>query len=172
MRLTHMLLVSLLVSGGAAAVIPPFARGAPSKVDPLIARGRYLVVIGACNDCHTPQWRASDGHVPVAAWMVGSRIGLREAWGTEYPSNVRRLFRATSEAQWLLSVRTRGGKMQWHDLRHLTPADQRSIYRFIRSLGSKGVEVPEDVPPDLEPTTPYIDLRVRKPVPHTRSLQK
>ena len=134
-------------------------------VDPLIARGRYLVRFGACNDCHTPQWRESDGNVPVDAWMIGSRIGIREPWGTSYPINVRLWFNQISESQWLFSVRTRGGRMQWHDLRELTIDDQRAIYRFIRSLGPKGSPVPDEVSPDLEPRTPYIDVRVHTPPP-------
>jgi hypothetical protein len=139
------------------------AAGAPTP--PSIARGKYLVTIGACNDCHSPGWRESDGSLPVAKWLVGSSIGLREPWGTEYPANLRVMFSQISEAQWLFEVRTRGGRMQWHDLRVLTLNDQRSIYRFVHSLGPKGVLTPDEVSPDREPTTPYIDLRLRTPAP-------
>jgi hypothetical protein len=76
------------------------------------------------------------------------------------------MFSRITEAQWLFEVRTRGGRMQWHDLRVLTTGDQRSIYRFVHSLGPKGVLTPDDVPPDREPTTPYIDLRLHTPAPH------
>ena len=136
--------------------------------DSLIARGKYLVVIGACNDCHTPGWRESDGQLAVGKWMVGSNVGLRDAWGTSYPANVRLWFSHITEAEWLAEVRTRGGRMQWHDLRGLTTLDQRSIYRFIRSLGPSGTLTPDDVPPDLEPRTPYIDLRLHTPAPERR----
>ena len=134
-----------------------------SKVDPLLARGKYLVQIGACNDCHTPGWRSSDGNVPVASWMTGSQVGLREHWGTDYPINVRVWFHVIDESAWLFAVKTRGGRMQWHDLRHLTVDDQRAIYRFVRSLGPKGQPAPQDVPANREPKTPYIDLRVHSP---------
>jgi len=149
-------------------VLAGFAAGLrvdAKAVDPLIARGRYLVVAMACNDCHTPNWRSSDGNVPEAQWLVGNTIGIREAWGTQYPINIRLWFNRIDEKSWLYAVKTRGGNMQWHDMRHLTLDDQRAIYRFVRSLGPKGVQVPADVPPDLEPKTPYIDARLHTPNP-------
>ncbi len=131
-----------------------------------IARGKYLVVLGACNDCHTPGWRESDGQLPVAKWLVGSSVGLRQDWGTSYPANLRVLFSQMTSSQWLFEVRTRGGRMQWHDLRALTIPDQLAIYRFVHSLGPKGGLTLDDVPADREPSTPYIDLRLRTPDPH------
>jgi mono/diheme cytochrome c family protein len=148
-------LAPLSIAGDAASTHP----------DPLIARGRTLVAFGACNDCHTPGWRESDGNVPVQKWMVGNSIGLLEPWGTEYPINVRQWFAEISESQWLFSVHTRGGRMQWHDIRALSPDDQRAIYRFIRNLGPAGAPAPLTVPPEREPSTPYIDLRVHTPAP-------
>jgi len=148
-----------------AAMGETYLTPAEANADPLVARGKYLVVIGACNDCHTPGWRESDGLTAVGKWMVGSNVGLRDAWGTSYPANVRLWFSHITEAEWLNEVRTRGGRMQWHDLRGLTTRDQRSIYRFIRYLGPKGSLTPDEVPSGLEPTTPYIDLRLHVPAP-------
>jgi mono/diheme cytochrome c family protein len=151
-----------------AAIGQTYLMPVAASGDPLVARGKYLVVIGACNDCHTPGWRDSDGSLAVGKWMVGSNVGLRDAWGTSYPANVRIYFSHITEGEWLAEVRTRGGRMQWHDLRNLTTPDQRSIYRFIRSLGPKGSLTPDDVPPDLDPQTPYIDLRLHTPAPARR----
>lgn len=127
-------------------------------MDPLIARGRYLVGFGSCNDCHTPGWRSSDGAVPVSHWMTGSALGYRGPWGTSYPTNVRLEFARISEDQWLFMVRTRGGHppMIWQDLRLLRVDDQRAIYRFVRSLGPSGTAAPADLPPEVEPKTPYV----------------
>ena len=123
-----------------------------------MVRGRYLVAFGSCNDCHTPGWRESDGTIPVEKWMTGSSLGYRGPWGTSYPANVRLEFSRIDEDQWLFMVRTRGGHwpMVWHDLRALVPDDQRAIYRFIKSLGPKGVQAPADLPPGIEPKTPYV----------------
>lgn len=131
---------------------------ASARVDPLIERGKYLVGFGGCNDCHTPGWRESDGTIPTAQWMTGSKIGYRGPWGTSYAANVRLEFAQISEKDWLFMVRTRGGHwpMVWHDLRALNTGDQRAIYRFVRSLGPRGNPAPADVPPGREPSTPYV----------------
>jgi hypothetical protein len=148
-----------------AAVLLPTANAAAP--DPLIARGRYLVAFGACNDCHTPGWRDSDARVPVSKWMTGSNIGYRGPWGTVYPVNVRLWFQETTEDQWLFSVRTRAGlpPMHWHDIRFLSETDQRAIYRFIHSFCAAGKPAPQDLPPWQTPKTPYIDLVPQQPEP-------
>jgi len=152
----YTLLLGLLL----ACVCGAVSSAAPSSDAASIARGKYLVVFGACNDCHTPGWRVSFGHIPVSVWMIGSRVGFRGAWGTVYPANVRQRFTQITEDQWLEMVRTREGPapMVWHDLRVLSLDDQRAIYRFIRSLGSAGPPTLPDVPPHVQPKTPYIDL--------------
>ena len=161
------MVIRIALFGLAVLALALLAReGASSRtVDPLIARGRYLVAFGECNDCHTPGWRQSDGTVPVARWMVGSNVGIRQDWGTSYPANVRVYFSKISEAQWLTEVNTRGGQMQWHDLRQLTTNDRRAIYRFIHSLGPKGVPSHDEVSPDIDPSTSYVDMRLHTPAP-------
>jgi mono/diheme cytochrome c family protein len=138
---------------------------ADSATSAEIARGRYLVIYGSCNDCHTPGWIENDGAVPVARWMTGNTIGFRGPWGTVYPANVRLRFAQVTEAQWLFMVKTRGGHppMKWTDLRALTLADQRAIYRFIRSLGPAGVLAPHDVPAGQTPGTPFYDVYPQRP---------
>lgn len=153
-----------LAVGIMLAIITSIAIGASwrpavsAQTDPLIARGRYLVAFGACNDCHTPGWRQSDGRIAVNKWMTGSGIGMRGPWGTSYPANVRLWFSQIREDDWLFSIRTRGGHppMHWHDLRFLTVDDQRAIYRFIHSLGPAGSPAPAALSPDRVPPAPYI----------------
>jgi mono/diheme cytochrome c family protein len=130
-----------------------------------VARGRYLVVYGDCNSCHTQGWLESDGTMPVAQWLTGNSIGFRGPWGTVYPSNLRTRFAQITEEQWLFMIKTRGGHppMKWTNLRVLTLNDQRAIYRFIRSLGAAGGTVPDDVPPGLTPKTPFYDVRPQTP---------
>lgn len=153
-RLMLLLCAILLTLGGNAA------SGATRSQTDSIARGKYLVAFGACNDCHTPGWRESFGGVPVSKWMIGSSIGFRGPWGTVYPANVRQRFAQISEDDWLAMIRTRDGHppMTWHDLRALTIDDRRSIYRFIRSLGSAGSASLPDLPPQREPKTPYFTI--------------
>lgn len=152
MRYTLLFGLLLAIMGVAAA------NAAATSSAASIARGKYLVRFGACNDCHTPGWRESFGKVPVSKWLIGSDVGFRGPWGTIYPANVRQRFTQITENQWLAMVRTREGPppMIWHDLRVLTLDDQRAIYRFVRSLGSAGTPTLQDVPAQVEPTTPYI----------------
>ncbi len=142
----------------ACAMLAAGARSTPAPDAAAIARGRYLVGYGGCNDCHTPGWREGDGTTPAALWMTGSTLGYRGPWGTSYPANVRLEFQEISEGAWLDMVRTRGGHwpMVWHDLRLLDESDRRAIYRFVRSLGRAGVPAPADLPPSVEPSTPFV----------------
>lgn len=139
------------------------ANSAPDAAS--LALGQRLVAFGACNDCHTPGWRESDGTLPAKEWMTGSTIGFRGSWGTVYPANVRLEFAQIDEMKWLDMVRTRGGHppMPWHDLRALDLTEQRAIYRFIHSLGPAGVPAPANVDPEREPVTPYYNVTPLRP---------
>lgn len=140
---------------------------APANTNSQIARGRYLVAYGGCNDCHTPGWRESAGTLPVSRWMTGGAVGYRGPWGTVYPPNVRLLFSQMGENAWLFSTQTRGGRppMIWHDIKFLTLDDRRAIYAFVRSLGRAGTPAPDDVPPNREPKTPYYWVLPQTPAP-------
>ena len=160
-RAAYGVLLACLTAGAAALAAPT---GTPSPAE-AVARGRYLVAFGGCNDCHTPGWREADGKVPIKAWMIGTSVGFRGPWGTVYPANVRQRFQEISEQQWLDMVRTRGGHppMTWENLRGLSPADQHAIYAFIRSLGPGGKDSLDTVPREKEPTTPYFTLVTPQP---------
>ena len=129
------------------------------------ARGRYLVVVAGCNDCHTPGWRESDGTLAQSSWLTGSNVGFRGAWGTSYPVNLRLDFQTMPEDQWVNAVRTRGGHppMVWHNLRALTAADRHAIYAFVRGLGPAGSPAPASLPPWRDPQTPFIETRPQRP---------
>ncbi len=152
---------------GASAIFASTAAGrapspSPAAAKAEIARGRFLVVYGTCNDCHTPGWRETDGKIPESRWLTGTAVGFRGWWGTSYPTNVRLDFMAMTEDRWLLAVRTRAGHppMDWEDLRALSIADRRAIYAFVRSLGPAGVPAPDALPPWRDPAPPYIDMRL------------
>ena len=54
-----------------------------------VERGRYLAIIGGCNDCHTDGYLQAEGDVPEDRWLLGSPVGWRGPWGTTYPPNLR-----------------------------------------------------------------------------------
>src|SRR5580765_696241 len=48
-----------------------------------IKRGRYLTIVGGCNDCHTAGYAPSGGQVPETQWLLGDgTVGFRGPWGT------------------------------------------------------------------------------------------
>ena len=94
--------------------------------------------------------------VPEAQWLTGLPVGFQGPWGTTYPSNLRLVLGAMTEAQWLQHARAeRLPPMPWFNLRAMTDADLKAIYAFVRSLGPAGVAAPAYVAPGGKVTTPY-----------------
>ncbi len=135
-----------------AAQAPRIVASTPEEV------GKYFVLIGGCNDCHTPGWEASGGQMPVSEWLTGSPVGYTGPWGTTYASNLRLFVQQISEDDWVQMFRTRDQRppMPWMNYRTIAEEDLRGLYRFIRSLGPKGDPTPGFLPPGQEPKTPYL----------------
>lgn len=141
----------LLVHGTAVG-----GQGADKRV---IERGRYMVAVSGCNDCHTPNYPESGGKIPPAEWLTGNPVGFQGPWGTSYPANLRLLVQAMSEQQWLARVRTpMRPPMPWFSLRDMTDDDLRAMYHFVRSLGAKGAPAPGYAPPGQAVNTPYFEF--------------
>ena len=89
-------------------VLPTTAMAAASDApqQQQIQRGKYLVKIAGCNDCHTSGYAMSGGKVAEAQWLTGDKLGWRGPWGTTYPSNLRLYFATTSETQWVKRAKT------------------------------------------------------------------
>lgn len=128
----------------------------PSKAEQ-IARGRYLVKIAGCNDCHTPGYLQSNGQVSEEQWLLGDQLGWRGPWGTTYASNLRIYMSALSEDEWVHAARTLQARppMPWFNLNAMQEDDLRAIYTFVRSLGPVGDPAPAYLAPGEEPTTPF-----------------
>ena len=130
--------------------------------DPLVARGKYLVMIAGCNDCHTPGYMATDGAVDESVWLTGDAVGWHGPWGTTYPPNLRLSVQNFSEEQWLVFARApKRPPMPWFALRDMTDEDVVAIYRYIRHLGPAGKPAPAALPPGQEPPEPVF----RAPMP-------
>ncbi|CAN91412.1 cytochrome C [Sorangium cellulosum So ce56] len=155
---------ALLASIGCAAVArapasPHVAGGSPEEA------GRYLILVGGCNDCHTPGWDRSGGKLPTSEWLTGSDVGYRGPWGTSYAANLRISAQNLGEEAWVRMFREAAGRppMPWLNYVTLHERDLVAMYRFIRSLGEKGVPAPRAVPPEEEPATPYILMVPQQP---------
>lgn len=125
-----------------------------------IERGRYLVMITGCNDCHTPNFLITGGKTPEQDRLVGSKLGWRGAWGTTYPPNLRLYFQGVSEEQWVQVAREieRRPPMPYFSLNAMSQADVRAIYRYINSLGPAGSPAPKFIPPEIEPPPPFVTI--------------
>ncbi|MEG8946959.1 c-type cytochrome [Rosettibacter firmus] len=123
-----------------------------------VERGRYLVKITGCNDCHTPGYIQASGKIPEKQWLIGDQLGWRGPWGTTYPSNLRLYMQNLSEDQWVKVAKTAQYRppMPWFALHEMTTQDLRAIYRFIKYLGAAGELAPVFVPPGQKPKGPYV----------------
>jgi mono/diheme cytochrome c family protein len=137
------------------------ALGTPALADDgLVERGRYLVVIAGCNDCHTPRYAENGGEVPEAQWLTGDAVGWRGAWGTTYPPNLRLYMQSVDEDEWVKRAKTLVARppMPWFSVRRMSEQDLRAIHRYVRQLGPAGGPAPDYVPPDRTPVTPYVQF--------------
>jgi mono/diheme cytochrome c family protein len=122
-----------------------------------VARGRYLVTIGGCNDCHTAGYPQKAGNVPERDWLEGDAVGFQGPWGTSYPANLRLLIARMNEAEWVAHARQeRLPPMPWFSLAKMTDSDLKAIYAFVRSLGPAGEAAPAYVAPGGKVSTPYV----------------
>jgi mono/diheme cytochrome c family protein len=125
----------------------------------VLARGRYMLVTGHCNNCHTANYGVLEGNVPEKDWVKGSRAGHRGTWGTTYPSNLRTNVGLMTESQWVTYATTVKSRppMPWWAVHETDIEDLRAMYQFIKSLGLAGEPASASLPPDREPMPPYTD---------------
>lgn len=121
-------------------------------------RGRYLVITGGCNDCHTPGYLQSEGKTPEEQWLTGGTLGWRGPWGTTYATNLRISVPRFTEDQWVTYAKNLRARptMPWFNLNKTKDEDLRTIYRYITHLGPAGKPAPPYLPPDMEPDPPYV----------------
>jgi mono/diheme cytochrome c family protein len=123
-----------------------------------VEHGRYIAVIGGCNDCHTPGYAMADGKTDEKEWLTGDRLGWNGPWGTTYPTNLRLLVSRITEEEWVKNIKNAKARppMPWYILRVMSDSDFRDLYRYIRSLGASGAESPAFVPPSEVPAGPVV----------------
>jgi mono/diheme cytochrome c family protein len=131
-----------------------------STPNPDIERGRYIVAISGCNDCHTPGFLVQGSKVPQKDWLTGGTLGWRGSWGTTYATNLRLYFQEITEAQWVQTAREmqRRPPMPYYSLNQMVEPDVRAVYKYIRSLGPAGKPAPKFVPADQVPPQPYVQF--------------
>lgn len=149
--------IHLAALAAAVATITSIAALAERTAIDTLDRGRYLVRIGGCNDCHTPGYSESAGKLPEAQWLTGSAVGFQGPWGTTYPANLRLTVARMTEAQWLARAKSEmRPPMPWFNLREMSDDDLRAMYRYIDHLDAAGDPAPAYAAPGEKVGTPYI----------------
>jgi len=154
--------VSLAPAQGTSAA----AAAAGSAGDAQVARGRYLVTITGCNDCHTPG--TFYGAPDAERFLAGSELGWAGPWGVVYAANLTP-DPETGLGKWkpeeiAKTIRTGNrpdgrqlaGAMPWLDYSNLTDADAMAIASYLRTLKPVRHAVPKPLPPGTEAKGPTL----------------
>jgi mono/diheme cytochrome c family protein len=155
----------VLISCVKKEAIPPPA--AVSDADQ-VGRGKYLVTILGCNDCHTPGYFY--GAPDTARTLAGSELGWKGPWGVTYPRNLtpepQTGIGAWSDSDIVTAIRT--GKrpdgrillppMPWPDLAALSDDDATAIAKYLKTLPPVPHNVPDIVPPGSPVKGSYFTL--------------
>ena len=157
-----LIVLTLALPGMCAA-----AADAPHATD-AVQRGRYLVMIGGCNDCHTAGFAPSGGKVPESQWLLGDCLGFSGPWGTTYPANLRLRLATMDLATWKAyahALTTRPPMPYWA-LNAMSETDLEALYAYVRSLGAAGEPAPGALSPGLAANGPVVRFpAVPAPVP-------
>jgi len=159
--------VAALVAAGVGAR-PTTAATAKTARSAQVARGRYLVSIMGCGDCHTPA--SLYGKPDMSRMLSGSELGWKGPWGVSYPRNItpdkETGIGTWTEAQIVRAI-TRGQRpdgsallppMPWPELANLAPADARAIAAYLKTIPAVKHEAPKVIPPDQPATGAYLDF--------------
>lgn len=134
--------------------------------DPAVERGKYLVTIGGCSDCHTPGYFL--GKPDLSRRLGGSDVGFElPGLGVFYGPNLT-MDNDTGLGRWTnkqiataltTGIRPDGRRlapiMPWQAFAALTEPDTRAIVSYLRALPTVRHQVPGPFGP-LEPPTSYV----------------
>ena len=156
-RLVLLSAAAVVVALAASAAIAQQATAA--KISEEAARGRYLVQIAGCNDCHTRGYAGNGGKIPEGLWLTGDDIGWRGPWGTTYATNLRLVVKDMTAGQFVKLARSPlRPPMPWFNLRDMRDRDVKAIYAYLKHLGPAGKPAPAYVPPGKKPKGPYVQF--------------
>ncbi len=120
-----------------------------------VKRGRYLVTIAGCADCHTPQRKGQ----PIPGLEFAGGFMLDGPWGNVASANItpdpsgipyydETLFLQTMHTGFV-KARRLNQIMPWSDFRHLTEEDLKGIFAYLQTLRPVKHRVDNTEPPTL-----------------------
>jgi mono/diheme cytochrome c family protein len=153
---------NLCTAALAAAVI--FGAAGASAADPQVERGKYLVTIASCNDCHTPGYFL--GKPDFSRTLAGSDVGFTIPGLGAFVGRNLTPDKETGLGNWtddqIVSAITAGIRpdgrrlapvMPWKGLSHLSSDDAYAIVAYLRSLPPIKNAVPGPFGPKEIPST-------------------
>ena len=149
-----------LAALGTLIAAPMVSASAQSPVE----RGKYLVGIAGCNDCHTPGYFL--GKPDMARFLGGSEVGFEiPGLGVFHGPNLTP-DKATGLGGWtdeqIATALTKGARpdgrmlapiMPWHAFATLTPSDVGAIVAYLRSIPAVSNKVPGPFGATEKPTS-------------------
>jgi mono/diheme cytochrome c family protein len=156
--------VLIAMTGGAATGFAVASR------NELVQRGRYIAMVGGCNDCHTPGFTQSAGKVPESQWLTGDRLGWSGPWGTTYAPNLRLHFASMDLPSFKTYARAMTARppMPYWAVNAMSDDDLEALYAFVQSLGPAGERAPPALPPGVVPEGPVVRFPAPPPLGATR----
>jgi len=141
-----------------------FGATAAHAADSQIERGKYLVTIAGCNDCHTPGYFL--GKPDFSRTLGGSDVGFAIPGVGAFVGRNLTPDKETGLGDWtdqqILAALTTGMRpdgrklapvMPWQELAALAPDDAKAIVAYLRSLPPVNNAVPGPFGPSDTPST-------------------
>jgi mono/diheme cytochrome c family protein len=139
----------------------PFASAQPAETQ--VERGKYLVELGGCTDCHTPGNFL--GHPDMTRYLGGSDVGFGIPGhgvfvGPNLTPDKETGLGNWTEQQIVVAVTTGvrpdgrilAPAMPWRGLSHLAKSDALAIVAFLKSIAAVKNKVPGPFGPDTQPS--------------------
>ena len=154
----------MLAAVAGTALLAASLSGASAADKRQIARGKYLVIVGGCSDCHTPG--SFLGHPDMARFLGGSDVGFSIPGMGVFVGRNLTPDPETGLGKWttqqIVTAFTTGRRpdgrilapiMPYEALGHLTKSDALAIAAYLKSLPPVKHAVPGPFGPNETPTT-------------------
>ena len=155
-----------LTAGAIMLASAVLVHAAATSTDQSAGRGKYLVTIMACTECHTPG--TFYGAPDFERFLSGSELGWAGPWGVAYASNLTP-DAETGIGKWKpmeIAKAIRSGNrpdgrqlapaMPWLNYSNLSEADAMAIAVYLKTLKPVKHAVPKPLPPGAEAKGPVL----------------